>query len=64
MEMQDRLPIANNLYPISTIYIGGGTPSTLQVEHLRAIVEAIRREARGDEAMRRKARGERLKARG
>ena len=58
MEMQDRLPIANNLYPISTIYIGGGTPSTLQVEHLRAIVEAIRREARGDEAMRREAKGD------
>ena len=48
MEMQDRLPIANNLYPISTIYIGGGTPSTLQVEYLQAIVEAIRREARGE----------------
>ena len=55
VEIQDRLsipntqyPIANNLYPISTIYIGGGTPSTLQVEHLRAIVEAIRREAKGE----------------
>ena len=46
MEMHDRLP--NNPYPISTIYIGGGTPSTLQVEHLRAIVEAIRREAKGE----------------
>lgn len=41
-------PITNNQYPISTIYIGGGTPSTLQVEHLRAIVEAIRREAKGE----------------
>ena len=62
VEIQDRLsipntqypitnnqyPIANNQYPISTIYIGGGTPSTLQVEHLRAIVEAIRREAKGE----------------
>ncbi|MBR2486843.1 MAG: radical SAM family heme chaperone HemW [Paludibacteraceae bacterium] len=61
VEIQDRLsisnsqypitntqyPIPNNQYPISTIYIGGGTPSTLQVEHLRAIVEAIRREAKG-----------------
>lgn len=42
MEIQDRLPIANNLYPISTIYIGGGTPSTLQVEHLQAIVESLK----------------------
>ena len=42
MEMQDRLPIANNLYPISTIYIGGGTPSTLQVGHLQAIVESLK----------------------
>lgn len=48
MEIQDRLPIANNPYPISTIYIGGGTPSTLQVEDLRAIIEAIRREVRGE----------------
>lgn len=55
VEIQDRLsipntqyPISNNQYPISTIYIGGGTPSTLQVEHLRAIVEAIRREAKGE----------------
>ena len=48
VEIQDRLSISNNLYPISTIYIGGGTPSTLQVEHLRAIVEAIRREAKGE----------------
>ena len=62
VEIQDRLsipntqypitnnqyPIPNNQYPISTIYIGGGTPSTLQVEHLRAIVEAIRREAKGE----------------
>ena len=61
MEIQDRLPIANNLYPISTIYIGGGTPSTLQVGHLQAIVEAIRREARGDEAMRREAKGDEAK---
>ena len=64
MEMQDRLPIANNLYPISTIYIGGGTPSTLQVEHLQAIVEAIRREARGDEAMRREAKGDEARVEG
>ena len=48
VEIQDRLSISNNQYPISTIYIGGGTPSTLQVEHLRAIVEAIRREAKGE----------------
>ena len=62
VEIQDRLsisntqypitnnqyPIPNNQYPISTIYIGGGTPSTLPVEHLRAIVEAIRREAKGE----------------
>lgn len=48
VEIQDRLSIPNNQYPISTIYIGGGTPSTLQVEHLRAIVEAIRREAKGE----------------
>ena len=44
----NQYPISNNQYPISTIYIGGGTPSTLQVEHLRAIVEAIRREAKGE----------------
>ena len=44
----NQYPIANNQYPIATIYIGGGTPSTLQVEHLRAIVEAIRREAKGE----------------
>ena len=43
----NQYPIPNYQYPISTIYIGGGTPSTLQVEHLRAIVEAIRREAKG-----------------
>ena len=48
MEIQDRLPISNNQYPITTIYIGGGTPSTLQVKDLRAIIEAIRREARGE----------------
>ena len=48
MEIQDRLPISNTQYPISTIYIGGGTPSTLQVKDLRAIIEAIRREARGE----------------
>ena len=48
MEMQDRLPISNSRYPISTIYIGGGTPSTLQVEDLQTIVEAIRREAKGE----------------
>ena len=44
----NQYPIPNNQYPISTIYIGGGTPSTLPVEHLRAIVEAIRREAKGE----------------
>ena len=48
MEIQDRLPISNNPYPISTIYIGGGTPSTLQVEELKTIVEAIRRAAKGE----------------
>ena len=56
MEIQDRLPISNNPYPIpnsqypiannpspiSTIYIGGGTPSTLQVVHLQAIVESLK----------------------
>lgn len=47
-EIQDRLPISNNQYPISTIYIGGGTPSTLQVEHLQTILEAIRRKAKGE----------------
>ena len=29
---------------VDTIYIGGGTPSLLDVEHLRRIVDAIRRE--------------------
>ena len=56
MEIQDRLPISNTQYPIpnsqypitnnpspiSTIYIGGGTPSTLQVKHLQAIVESLK----------------------
>lgn len=43
MEMQDRLP--NSPYPISTIYIGGGTPSTLQVGCLQAIVESLKDDA-------------------
>lgn len=52
-EMHDRIAIANSetshspegiQYPISTIYIGGGTPSTLEVEQLRLLGEAaIRR---------------------
>ena len=68
MEMQDRLPISNSQYPISTIYIGGGTPSTLQVEDLQTIVEAIRQEARGEmqeaKGERREAKGERREAKG
>ena len=48
MEMQDRLPIANNLYPISTIYIGGGTPSTMDSVALGRIMEAIRQKAKGE----------------
>lgn len=52
VEVHDRLSIPNseadNLYPISTIYIGGGTPSTLQVKHLQAIIEAIRQRAKGE----------------
>ena len=36
-EMHDRLP--NSPYPISTIYIGGGTPSTLDSVALGRIVE-------------------------
>ncbi len=58
--MQDRLPISHIPYPISTIYIGGGTPSTLQVEELKTIVEAIRREAKGDEAKGDEAKGKEI----
>lgn len=47
-EMQDRLPISNTHFPISTIYIGGGTPSTLQVEHLQTILETIKQKATGE----------------
>lgn len=47
-EMQDRLPISNTHFPISTIYIGGGTPSTLQVEHLQMILETIKQKATGE----------------
>ena len=57
-EMKDRVAIAHSeasnspqdvQYPISTIYIGGGTPSTLEVEQLRRLgEEAIR--LSGDEA--------------
>ena len=47
-EMQDRLPISNTHFPISTIYIGGGTPSTLQVEHLQTILETIKPKATGE----------------
>lgn len=57
-EMKDRVAIAHSeasnspqgvQYPISTIYIGGGTPSTLEVEHLRRLGEEAIRLA-GDEA--------------
>ena len=48
IEMQDRLQLHNNgqlstdnRQLISTIYIGGGTPSTLQIEHLRAIFDCL-----------------------
>lgn len=48
IEMQDRLQLHNNCQLstdnrqlISTIYIGGGTPSTLQIEHLRAIFDCL-----------------------
>ena len=60
-EMKDRVAIAHSeasnspqgvQYPISTIYIGGGTPSTLEVEQLRRLgEEAIRlagEEAKGE----------------
>lgn len=33
---------------IRTVYIGGGTPSTLQVEHLQTILEAIKRKTKGE----------------
>lgn len=61
-EMKDRVAIAHSeasnspqgvQYPISTIYIGGGTPSTLEVEQLRRLGEEAIRLA-GD-----KAKGER-----
>ena len=29
--------------PLSTVYVGGGTPSLLSVEQLRALLEALRR---------------------
>ena len=57
-EMKDRIAIAHSeasnspqsvQYPISTIYIGGGTPSTLEVEQLRRLGEEAIRLA-GDEA--------------
>ena len=57
-EMKDRVAIAHSeasnspqsvQYPISTIYIGGGTPSTLEVEQLRRLGEEAIRLA-GDEA--------------
>ena len=57
-EMKDRIAIAHSeasnspqsvQYPISTIYIGGGTPSTLDVEQLRRLGEEAIRLA-GDEA--------------
>lgn len=57
-EMRDRVAIAHSeasnspqgvQYPISTIYIGGGTPSTLEVEQLRRLGEEVMRLA-GDEA--------------
>ena len=57
-EMKDRVAIAHSeasnspqgvQYPISTIYIGGGTPSTLEVEQLRRLGEEVMRLA-GDEA--------------
>ena len=60
-EMKDRVATAHSeasdspqgvQYPISTIYIGGGTPSTLEVEQLRRLgEEAIRlagEEAKGE----------------
>ena len=57
-EMKDRVAIAHSeasnspqgvQYPISTIYIGGGTPSTLEMEQLRRLGEEAIRLA-GDEA--------------
>ena len=57
-EMKDRVATAHSeasdspqgvQYPISTIYIGGGTPSTLEVEQLRRLGEEAIRLA-GDEA--------------
>ena len=57
-EMKDRVAIAHSeasnspqdvQYPISTIYIGGGTPSTLEVEQMRRLGEEVMRLA-GDEA--------------
>ena len=49
-EMKDRVAIAHSeasnspqgvQYPISTIYIGGGTPSTLEVEQLRRLGDEL-----------------------
>ena len=57
-EMKDRIAIAHSeasnspqdvQYPISTIYIGGGTPGTLEVEQLKRLGEEVMRLA-GDEA--------------
>lgn len=57
-ELKDRVATAHSeasnspqgvQYPISTIYIGGGTPSTLEVEQLRRLGEEAIRLA-GDEA--------------
>ncbi len=57
-EMKDRVATTHSeasnspqgvQYPISTIYIGGGTPSTLEVEQLRRLGEEAIRLA-GDEA--------------
>ena len=33
---------------VRTIYIGGGTPSTLQIEHLQTIVEVIKQKAKSE----------------
>ena len=46
VELHDRVTIANSeasnsSYPISTIYIGGGTPSMLELDQLQAILERL-----------------------